>query len=83
MEQCSRYAAQGELSKVCLLKRDIYGLKKIPVHALSSSAASLLHLASFHVFQIPQFMEVSKGDTIILIVYVHDILVTRNDKVGI
>ena len=45
MEQPSGFVAQGEIGKVCRLRKSLYGLNKVLVCALINSAKPLRNLA--------------------------------------
>ena len=53
MEQPHRYVAQGESSKVCFLRRAIYGLKHSPRAWFAKFNGFSPPLASHHVRPIP------------------------------
>ena len=50
MEQPPGFIAQGEIGKVCCLRKSLYCLKQSPVHGLVTSAKSLRNLACKRVY---------------------------------
>lgn len=84
MEQPPGYVAQGESYMVCRLKKAIYGLKQSPrawfdKFSTVVSAYGLKRTTSDH----SVFIRQRQSGTIILAVYVDDIVVTGSDKDGI
>lgn len=84
MEQPPGYVAQGESHMVCRLKKAIYGLKQSPrawfdKFSTVVSAYGLKRTTSDH----SVFVRQRQSGTIILAVYVDDIVVTGSDKDGI
>ena len=84
MEQPPRYVAQGESSKVCFLRRAIYGLKQSP-RACFAKFSGLLSAFGFTscVADPTVLTKKTKGGLVILTVYVHNIILTRSDDTGI
>jgi len=82
MEQPSGYIAQGE-TKVCRLKKAIYGLKQSPRawfenFSLTISGIDFRRCHSDHSI----FIRYTRSGIVILTVYVDDILLTGSDSVG-
>ena len=84
IEQPPAYVAQGESTKVCFLRRSIYGLKKSP-RAWFSKFIGLLSAFGFTscVADPTVLTKKTKGGLVILVVYVDDIILTRSDDTGI
>ena len=84
MEQPPGYVAQGESSKVCRLRKAIYGLKQSP-RAWFVKFSGLLTSFGFTpcVADPTVLMKQTPRGTIILAVYVDDILMTGSDEAGI
>ena len=80
MEKPSEYLAQGESSKVCFLRRAIYGLKQSP-HAWFAKLSGLLSMFGFTSCATNRIVLIKKtqGGLVILLVYVDDILMTCSD----
>ena len=84
MEQPPGFVAQGELGKVCRLRKSLYGLKQSPrawfgkfsqaVETFGLSKSKLDHSV---------FFKCSDSGIILLIVYVDDIIITGSDSAGI
>ena len=82
MEQPPGFVAQGESSLVCKLRRSLYGLKQSPrawfekfnsiVHAFGMKRSETDH----SVF----YCHTSSSGCVYLVVYVDDIVITRNDQ---
>ncbi|KAJ9673153.1 hypothetical protein PVL29_026432 [Vitis rotundifolia] len=72
MEQPLGFVAQGEYEKVCYLKKALYGLKQSPSFGMNKSKKD--HSV---------FYKKSADGIILLVVYVDDIVITRNDHAGI
>ena len=84
MEQPPGYVAQGESSKVCKLKKAIYGLKQSPRvwfdnFSRVANSYGLKKTSSDHLV----FVRHGEKCTIILAVYVDDIVITGSDSDGI
>ena len=83
MEQPPGYVAQGESSKVCFLRRAIYGLKQSP-RIWFTKLSGLLSTFGFTSYDAdPTVLIKSQGDLVILAVYVNDILLTSCDDTRI
>ena len=84
MEQPPGYVAQGESSKVCRLRKAIYGLKQSPRAWFVKFVAFSLPLASLRVLLIPLSSSNRRPQgMVVLAVYVDDILLTGSDEAGI
>ena len=84
MEQPPGFIAQGESGKVCKLHKAIYGLKQSPRVWFGKFSEVVLKFGlrrchSDHSL----FSHISDRGKILLIVYVDDIIITRDDKQGI
>ena len=84
MEQPLGYVAQGESSKVCFLRRAIYGLKQSP-RAWFAKFNGLLSAFGFTSCAADPTMltKKTKGGLVILVVYVDDIILTGSDNTSI
>jgi len=83
MEQPPGYVAQRE-TKVCRLKKAIYGLKQSQtLRGLRSLVLPFLVLTFADVIQITVFVQRTRSGIIVLVVYVDDILLTDSDSAGI
>jgi len=83
MEQPPRYIAQGE-NIVCRLRKPIYGLKQSPrvwfkKFSIVISGIGFAHCHSDHSL----FVRRTKSGSVILAVYVDDILLTGSDSVAL
>ena len=84
MEQPPRFVAQGEIGRVCRLRKSLYGLKQSPrtwfgkfnevIEKFGLQKSKSNHLV---------FYKNSQAGIILLAVYVNDIVITKNDMVGI
>ncbi|RVW41005.1 Retrovirus-related Pol polyprotein from transposon TNT 1-94 [Vitis vinifera] len=84
LEQPPGFVAQGEYGKVCRLKKALYGLKQSPrawfgkfskeIQAFGMNKSEKDHSV---------FYKKSAAGIILLVVYVNDIVITRNDHAGI
>ena len=84
MEQPSGFVVQGESSMVCKLKKSLYGLKQSPrarFRRFNEVMADfgLKRCGVDHSI----FYTHSSAGTILLVVYVDDIVITRDDSKGI
>ena len=84
MEQPPGYVAQGESSKVCFLRKAIYGLKQSP-HAWFAKFSGLLSTFGFTSYAAnPTVLtKKTKGGLVILAVYIDDIILTGSDDICI
>ena len=84
MEQPPGYVAQGESSKVCFLRKAIYGLKQSP-RAWFAKFSGLLSAFGFTSCAADPTVltKKTKGGLVILAVYVDDIILTGSDDTGI
>ena len=84
IEQPPRYLAQGKSSKVCFLRRVIYGLKQ-SLHAWFAKLSGLLSMFGFTSCATDPIVLIKKtqGGLVILAVYVDDVLLTRSDDTRI
>jgi len=83
MEQPPCYVASGE-TKVCRLKKTIYGLKQSPrawfeKFSLTISGIGFRRCHLYHFV----FVRRTRFDIVVLAVYIDDILLTGSDSVGI
>ncbi|RVW53673.1 Retrovirus-related Pol polyprotein from transposon RE1 [Vitis vinifera] len=84
MEQPPGFVAQGVYGKVCCLEKALYGLKQSPrawfgkfskeIQAFGMNKSKKDHFV---------FYKKSTAGIILLVVYVNDIVITRNDHAGI
>ncbi len=84
MEQPPGFVAQGELGKVCRLRKSLYGLKQSPrawfgrfseaVQEFGMQKSKCDHSV---------FYRQSEAGLILLVVYVDDIVITGSDSAGI
>ena len=84
MEQPRKFVAQGEISRVCRLRKSLYGLKQSPCTLFGKFSEvvekfGLQKRKSYH----SVFYRNSQASIILLVVYVNDIVITENDMVGI
>ena len=84
MEQPPGFVALGESGKVYRLHKVIYGLKQSPRAWFGKLSEVVLKfgLRSYHSDHFV-FSHTSNREKILLIVYVNDIIITRDDKQGI
>ena len=84
MEKPPGYVGQGESSKVCFLRRTIYGLKKSPC-AWFAKFSGLLSAFGFTscVANPTVLTKMTKGGPFIIAIYVDDIILTGSDDTGI
>ena len=85
MEQPPRFVAQGESGLVCRIRRSLYGLKQSPrawfgrfssmVQKFGMTRSTPNHSIFYH--------HTSSRQSIYLIVYVDNIVITNNDQEGI
>jgi len=83
MEQPPSYVAQGE-TKVCRLRKAIYGLKQSPKAWLEKFSITISGI-SFHQYHSDHsvFIRHIKSDIVVLTVYIDDILLTGSDSAGL
>ena len=84
MEQPSRFVAQGEIGKVCRLRKSMYGLKQNPrawfdKFSQSIETFGMQKSKSNH----SVFYKNSSFGISLLVVYVDDIVITGSDPKGI
>ena len=84
MEQPPRFVAQGEIGRVCRLQKSLYGLKKSP-RAWFGKFNEVIEKFSMQNSNSDNsvFYRNSQAAIILLVVYIDDIIITRNDMVGI
>ena len=84
MEQPSGFVAQGEIGRVCRLRKSLYGLKQSP-RAWFSKVSEVIEKFSLQksISDHSVFYKNSQAGIILLVVYVDDIVITRNDMAGI
>ena len=84
MEQPHGYVAQGESSKVCFLRRAIYGLKQSPCTWFAKFSGLLSAFGFTSCAVDPTVLtKKTKGGLVILVLYVDDIILTGSDDTGI
>lgn len=84
MEQPPGFVVKEEASKVCRLRRSLYGLKQSPrawFGRFSSVMGEFGMVRSASDYSV--FFRHQQGKRIILVVYVDDIIITGDDEVGI
>ena len=84
MEQPPGFVAQGEIGKVCHLRKSLYGLKQSPrawfgKFSQAVEKFGLQKSKSDH----SVFYRNSSSSIILLVVYVNDIVITGSDSTGI
>ena len=84
MEQPPRFVAQGEMKRVCRLRKSLYGLKQSPrtwfgKFSQAVEEFSMQKSKSYHFV----FYRNSNSGIIILVAYVDDIFITGSDSKGI
>ena len=84
MEQSPRFVAQGEIGKVCRLRKLLYGLKQSP-HAWFDKFSQVVEKFGLQKskFDHSVFYRNSNSGIILLVVYVDDIVITESDSTGI
>ena len=84
MEQPQGFVAQGEIGKVCRLRKSLYGLKQSPRAWFDkfSQAVEKFGLQKSKSDHSVFYWNSSSG-IILLVVYVDDIVITRSDSTGI
>ena len=84
MEQPPGFVAQGEIRKVCRLRKSLYGLKKSP-HAWFGKFIQAVEKFGLQKSKSNHsvFYQNSSSSIILLVVYVNDIVITGNDSTGI
>ena len=84
MEQPPRFVAQGEIGKVCRLRKSLYGLKQSPrawfgKFSQEIETFGMQKSKSNHSI----FYKNSNSGLILLVLYVDDIVITGSDSKGI
>ena len=84
MEQPPGFVAQGEIGKVCRLRKSLYGLKQSP-RACFGKFNEVIEKVGMQKSKSDHsvFYRNSQAGIILLVVYVDDIIVTGNDMAGI
>ncbi|KAL6313697.1 hypothetical protein AAG906_010115 [Vitis piasezkii] len=84
MEQPPGFVAQGEYGKVCHLRKSLYGLKQSP-RAWFGKFSEVIQEFGMNKSKVDHsvFYRQSANGIILLVVYVDDIVITRNDCAGI
>ena len=84
MEQPPRFVAQGEIGKVCRLRKSLYGLKQSS-HAWFGKFSQEVETFGMQKskFNLSGFYKNSNSGIILLVVYVDDIVITESDSKGI
>ena len=84
MEQPPGFVAQGEIRKVCLLRKLLYGLKQSP-HAWFSKFSQAVEKFGLQKSKSDHsvFYQNSSSCIILLVVYVDDIVIIGSDSTGI
>ena len=84
MKHPPRFVAQGEIGRVCRLRKSLYGLKQSPrvwfgKFSVVIKIFSMQQSKSNH----SVFYKYSQAGIILLVVYVDDIIISGNDMAGI
>ena len=84
MKQPPRFVAQGEIRKVCCLRKSLYGLKQSPRAWLGkfNQVVEIFGMQKSK-FGHSVFYGNSSSSIILLVVYEDDIVITRSDSKGI
>ena len=84
MEQPPGFVAQGEIGRVCRLRKSLYGLKQSP-RAWFGKFSEVIEKFGMQKSKSNHFVfyKNSQAGIILLIVYVDDIIITENDMAGI
>ena len=84
MEQPPRFAAKGEIGKVCLLQKSLYGLKQSP-RAWFGKFSQVVEEFGMQKSKYDHsvFCRNSSSGIILLVVYVDDMVITESDSKGI
>ena len=84
MEQPPRFVAQGEIGKVCRLRKSLYGLKQSP-YAWFSKFSQVVEKFGLQKSKSDHsvFYRNSSSAIVLLVVYVDDIVITGSDSIGI
>ena len=84
MEQPLGFIAQGEIRKVCRLRKSLYGLKQSPCAWFGKFNQAVEEFGmQKSKFDHSVFYRNSNPGIILLVVYVDDIIITRSDSKGI
>ena len=84
MEQHPEFVAQGEIGRVCCLQKSLYGLKQSP-RAWFGKFSEMIEKFGMQKSKSDHFVfyRNSQVGIILLVVYVDDIIITRDDMAGI
>ena len=84
MEQPPGFVAQGEIGRVCCLRKSLYGLKQSP-RAWFGEFSDVIERFGMQKKKSNHsvFYRNSQACVILLVVYVDDIIITGNDMTGI
>ena len=84
MEQPPRFVAQGEIGRVCRLRKSLYGLKQSP-HVWFGKFTQVVEEFDMQMSKsnYSVFYRNSNSGIILLVVYVDDIVITGSDSKGI
>ena len=84
MEQPLGFVAQGEIGKVCCLRKSLYGLKQSP-HAWFDKFSQIVEIFGMQKSKSDHsvFYKNSSSGINVLVVYVDDIVITGSDSKGI
>ena len=84
MEQPPRFVAQGEIGRVCCLRKSLYDLKQSP-RAWFDKFSEVIEKFGMQKSKSDHyvFYRISQAGIILLVVYVDDIIIIRNDIAGI
>ena len=84
MEQPPRFVAQGEIGRVCRIRKSLYGLKQSP-RAWFGKFSKVIEKFGMQKRKSDHsvFYRNSQAGIILLVVYVDDIIITMNDRAGI
>ena len=84
MKHPPRFVAQGEIGRVCRLRKSLYGLKQSP-HVWFGKFSVVIKIFSMQQSKSNHsvFYKYSQAGIILLVVYVDDIIISGNDMAGI
>ena len=84
MEQPPRFVAQGEIGRVCRLRKSLYGLKQSP-RAWFGKFSEVIEKSGMQKSKsnYSVFYRNSQASIILLVMYVDDIIIIRDDMTGI
>ena len=82
MEQTPRFVAQGEIGRVCRLRKSLYGLKQSPC-AWFGKFNQAIEEFGMHKSKSDQFVFYKNSNSGMLVAYVDDIVITKSDSKSI